>query len=145
MALLRSLKNKETGLLIKPLNYTEKAEQWFSTELSFIKENKKIKFVKGSLHHNDFVNLIVNIQNLLENKTNDYKFEPIEPYLRMNISHGEDGYSIDILLNAGPVFNDQNYERYRIYISVNHLSIFIEELIDELKKINPWFNLESVK
>lgn len=145
MAILTDTHNKSTALLLEPLSYSEKEESWFVVKFAFLLTRKKTFEVKGSFHINDFVNLIRNIDDLLLDSAKKFEFEPLEPYLKIEIASYSEEYIVTTFLSSGPIFNERSYKKCTIKASRMSLKKFEDKLREDLKEIDSDLIFKSKK
>ncbi len=144
MAVIISL-DRNNRITLKPLNYEQKNEYWFSAEVIFLQENQSL--IKGfaSFHINDFVRLITGIKSLIfDKKSPSFVFDPIEPYLKMKITLENDSYLVEVKFCKGPIFELSKYTNFKFLTSKDDLAHFISSLVEELKQIDSELELKEV-
>ena len=144
MAVIISL-DKKSKITLKPLNYEQKDEYWFSGEVVLIQENRP--FIKGfaSFHINDFVRLMIGIKSLIfDKKSPFFVFYPIEPYLKMKISLENNSYLVEVKFCKGPIFEPSRYANFKFLTSKDDLVDFMNNLVNELKQIDSDLKIKMV-
>jgi hypothetical protein len=129
--------DKKNKLVLLPLRYEQKDEFWFSSEVSFIHEEKP--FIKGSasFHINDWLELIEGIKFFVTDKKGlSFSFEPIEPYLKLFIKSVNNQYIVEAHFCKGPIFEPSDYKELQIVTLEEDLVQFMNQIKIELKNID---------
>lgn len=136
--------DKKNKFLLRPTRYEQREEFWFSADLNLIQKDQPILKGTGSFHINDFLSLVAGIQHVVGKKTDKFEFNPIEPYLKIDIELINNNFFVEVCFCKGPIFTSSEYKKITLIVSSDNLIKFADQIQIDLKMLDSKLKLKSV-
>jgi hypothetical protein len=142
MAKIDSIEKNKT-IVIKPIRYENRGEEWVICEIQFSVDDKKIfQTIESVLQDYELESLATNLENILDNKTLNYNSDFIEPNFEIKFNRSSSSEDIKVFADfaRGDDYNNRKnetnyYKAIDFFADKTSLKLFIRELEVELKNL----------